>query len=112
MPLHETDFYRWTKDTSEKLRRGAWAGIDLCALAEEVEDMGKKEKAAFESRQAVLISHLWKWDLQPARRSRSWQATIQLQRNGIERLLEGSRVCVPSYRRFWPRRTRTRFCGR
>jgi hypothetical protein len=96
MKLYEADFYQWTKDTSDRLRRGEFTEIDLSALVEEVEDLGKREKNALESRLSVLICHLLKWDLQPGKRSRSWQATIALQRSRIERLLKQS----PSLRPF------------
>ena len=90
MKQYDADFFRWTQETSDHLRRGEFARIDVAALVEEVEDLGKREKSALQSRIAVLISHLLKWDLQPAKRSRSWQATIELQRNRIERLLRDS----------------------
>ena len=96
MKQYDADFFRWTQETSDQLRRGEFARIDVSALVEEVEDLGKLEKSALQSRVAVLISHLLKWDLQPAKRSRSWQATIELQRSRIERLLKQS----PSLRPF------------
>jgi hypothetical protein len=94
--LYETDFYQWTQETADRLRRGEVSQIDILALVEEVEDLGNRQKSALQSRLAVLISHLLKWDLQPSKRSNSWQATIQLQRNRIERLLKDS----PSLRPF------------
>jgi len=94
--LYEADYYRWTQDTSERLRRGEFSEIDVSSLVEEVEDLGKRERSALESRLAVVICHLLKWDRQPAKRSRSWQATIELQRNRVERLLRQS----PSLRPF------------
>jgi hypothetical protein len=94
--LYEADYYRWTQDTSERLRRGEFTKIDVSALVDEVEDLGKRERSALESRLAVLICHLLKWDCQPAKRSRSWQATIELQRTRVERLLRQS----PSLRPF------------
>jgi len=100
--LYETDYHRWTQETAEQLRRGERAlmevGIDVPALLEEVEDLGKKEQNALQSRLAILIGHLLKWDEQPAKRSRSWQATIELQRKRIERLLQKS----PSLRHYLP----------
>ena len=34
--------------------------------------------------------HMLKWDYQPARRSRSWKATVREQRNAIRRLIRRS----------------------
>jgi hypothetical protein len=96
MKQYDADFFRWTQETSDQLRRGEFAQIDVSSLVEEVEDLGKREKSALQRHVAVLISHLLKWDLQPAKRSRSWQATIELQRARIDRLLKQS----PSLRPF------------
>jgi hypothetical protein len=96
MSQYEADFFQWTKETANHLRSGEFKKIEVSALVEEVEDLGKREKSALQSRVAVLISHLLKWDHQPAKRSKSWQATIQLQRTRIERLLSQS----PSLRPF------------
>jgi hypothetical protein len=35
----------------------------------------------------ILLAHLLKWQYQPERRSRSWEATIKEQRRRIERVL-------------------------
>src|SRR5712691_8653754 len=94
--LYEADFFQWTQETSDRLRRGEFTKIDVPALVEEVEDLGKRQQSALQSRLAVLIGHLLKWDRQSGKRSGSWQATIQLQRNRIERLLSQS----PSLRPF------------
>lgn len=40
------------------------------------------------SRLAGLFLHLLKWQSQPERRGRSWQASIAFQRHGIARLLK------------------------
>ncbi|SPF41519.1 conserved hypothetical protein [Candidatus Sulfopaludibacter sp. SbA4] len=102
MKLYEADFYRWTQETSDRLRRGEFGEIDLVTLVEEVEDLGRREKNALESRLSVLICHLLKWDLQPGKRSKSWQATIALQRSRIERLLKQSPSLRPYLREVLP----------
>ena len=90
MKLYDSDYYEWTRETADALRRGEFATLDIASLVEEVEDLGKRERAALESRLTVLLAHLLKWDFQPSKRSRSWQATIELQRTRIERLLRQS----------------------
>jgi hypothetical protein len=101
--LYESDFFRWTQETSAHLRRGEFNQIDIHALVEEVEDLGKKEKRALKSRLAVLIRDLLKWDLQPAKRSTSCQATIELQRSQIEELLADSPSLKPLLDEILPR---------
>lgn len=95
MKLYDADFYRWTQETAGALRRGDLSSIDVFALIEEVEDLGKRERAALESRLAILIGHLLKWDFQPAKHSKSWQATIELQRTRIARLVRQSPSLQP-----------------
>lgn len=78
--LYHTDFYAWTQEQSALIRAGKLADIDLEHLAEEIEDMGKSEKRALESRLEVLLMHLLKWQFQPAYRGKSWKITIKEQR--------------------------------
>ena len=49
-------------------------------IAEEIEDVGKSEQRELESRMAVLLAHLLKWQYQPERRGVSWAVTIRTQR--------------------------------
>ena len=94
--LYDRDFYEWTLRNAELLRAGKASEADLDHIAEEIEDMGKRERRELVSRLGVLIGHLLKWQAQPDRRSRSWEATIRLQREEISDLLEE----MPSLRRY------------
>ena len=82
---HENDFYSWTQQQAELLRQGCLSEIDIANLIEEVEDMGRSEHRALESRLAVLLAHLLKWQYQPSQRSTSWEATIREQRRKVHR---------------------------
>jgi hypothetical protein len=72
------------------LREPAWALLDIDALIEKVESVGKAQQHQLRSRLEQLIMHLLKWVAQPERReqSRSWATSILLQRGRIARLLE------------------------
>jgi hypothetical protein len=94
--LYDRDFYAWAVRNAELLRSGHAEQADLTHIAEEIEDMGKRERRALQSRLGVLIGHLLKWQAQPELRSRSWQTTIRIQRREIAKLLADS----PSLRRF------------
>jgi len=85
--LYDEDFYEWTQATAHLLRTGRLDPIDLEHVAEEIEDMGKRDKLELESRMDVLIAHLLKWDYQVEKRSNSWMDTIEEQRRGIQRQL-------------------------
>jgi hypothetical protein len=86
--LYETDIVAWATEQAEFLRRGEWSALDIVHLAEEIEDVGRSEQRALRSRVAVLLSHLLKWQFQPALRSKSWIATIAVQRRAIARELQ------------------------
>ena len=85
--LYEIDFYEWTQRNAALLRSGNVSEADLAHVAEEIQEMGKRERRALLSRAAVLIAHLLKWHIQPERRSRSWEATIRIQRRDLAKLL-------------------------
>jgi hypothetical protein len=84
---YETDFYAWTQHQAALLRTRRLNELDIVNLIEEIEGLGRSEKRELESRLKVLLMHLLKWQFQPARRSRSWLATIRNQRNELRKLL-------------------------
>lgn len=86
--LYHTDIVAWANEQAALLREGDWAALDIANLAEEIEDVGKSEQRELRSRVAVLLSHLLKWQYQSALRSKSWRATIAVQRRAITRELE------------------------
>jgi hypothetical protein len=94
--LYDRDFYRWTVQNAELLRAGRTSEADLEHIAEEIEDMGKRERRELISRLSVLICHLLKWHKQPERRSKSWSATIALERKDLAKLLDE----MPSLHRY------------
>jgi hypothetical protein len=83
--LYDKDTYTWAMRQADALRRRSANEVDWDNVAEEIESVGKSEARELESRYAVLLAHLLKWRLQPEARSRSWEATIKIQRRMIER---------------------------
>jgi Domain of unknown function DUF29 len=86
----DDDFVAWLNDQAAILRRGAFDRLDVDALADELEDMAKRERRELESRMKVLLQHLLNWEFQADRRSRSWLVTMDDQRDEIGRLLRDS----------------------
>ncbi|NEV64292.1 DUF29 domain-containing protein [Thiorhodococcus minor] len=84
---YDRDVIAWANEQARLLRTGQFDRLDIEHLAEEVEDVGKSEQPELASRMAVLLAHLLKWQFQPARRSRSWEARIRARRDSIERRL-------------------------
>ena len=85
--LYERDCYAWSIEQAKALRERRFADLDIENLAEEIEDVGKSEYRALESALTVLLMHLLKWDHQPSRRSRSWEATVRDQRRSAIKTL-------------------------
>jgi hypothetical protein len=86
--LYATDFYAWTQQQASLLRNHEWSQIDLQNLIEEIESLGKQQRQELRNRLSILIGHLLKWEFQSQRRSRSWLATLRIQRLDTAELLE------------------------
>jgi hypothetical protein len=93
--LYETDFYAWTQEQATLLRNQQWSQIDLPNLIEEIESLGKQQRQELRNRLSILLGHLLKWQYQPQHRSRSWLATLRIQRLDIIELLEDNPSLKP-----------------
>lgn len=93
--LYEVDFYAWTQEQVSLLRHRQWSQIDLAHLIEEIESLGKQQRQELRNRLSILIGHLLKWQYQPQRRSRSWLATLHIQRLDTVELLEDNPSLKP-----------------
>jgi hypothetical protein len=85
---YEKDFYSWTQEQADLLRKGQFNNLDIPNLIEEIETMGRSEKRELESRLTILLLHLLKWKFQEVRRGRSWQLSIDEQRIQFEETLD------------------------
>jgi len=85
---YDLDVIAWANEQARLLRSGLFSQLDIEHLAEEIEDVGKSEQRELESRMAVLLAHLIKWQFQPDRRGSSWRITLADQRQGIARRLK------------------------
>jgi hypothetical protein len=92
---YEHDFYAWTQEQAALLRSQQWSQIDLPNLIEEIESLGKQQRQELRNRLSVLVGHLLKWEYQPQQRSRSWLATLRVQRRDTLRLLQDNPSLKP-----------------
>ena len=92
--LYDQDFYAWANQQAWLLRDGKLAQADIEHIAEEIESMGNAERRELESRLAVVLMHLLKWQFQPERRGKSSRLTIIEQRRRLQRHL----TAVPGLR--------------
>ena len=86
--LYDRDFAQWALCNAELLRSGRVAEADLAHIAEENAGLANQERRAVQSRLARLIQHLLKWQVQPMKRSASWQSPIAEQRFRVRKLLD------------------------
>lgn len=87
---HETDFFAWAKSQATALEQRRTEQLDWDHLADEIKSLANSEKSEIESRLAVLLQHLLKWDYQPSGRKTGWRATVVEQRRRIARRLRES----------------------
>ncbi|CAK0764071.1 conserved hypothetical protein [Gammaproteobacteria bacterium] len=86
--LYKTDFHAWTLTVTELIRQRQFTELNLEDLAEELADLGKKERYELANRLVILLAHLLKWQFQPIQRSSSWRGSINEQRTQIARHLK------------------------
>lgn len=93
-PSYKTDYAAWLGNQLSLLKADRWNEVDKENLIDEVESLGRSDFKGFVSAIEIVLVHMLKWDFQPEKRVRSWQASIIEHRRRIEAELEDS----PSYR--------------
>ncbi|HQR06961.1 MAG TPA: DUF29 domain-containing protein [Gemmatales bacterium] len=88
--LFEQDETAWLEAMADLIRLEQFDQLDYPHLLEYLDDMARRDKREVESRLAVLLSHQLKWEYQKEKRSPSWQATIEAQRQELILLLESA----------------------
>lgn len=84
---YDRDLYSWAVEQAALLRAGKLSEADALNIAEELDDVGNEQYDKLESALRIILLHLLKWDHQPEQRSRSWYASITVQRNHVEKVL-------------------------
>ena len=86
--LYETDETAWLEQMSKLINERRYRELDYQHLSEYLLDMAKRDRREVLHRLTTLLTHLLKWDYQPRKRSRSWQAIILRQRHDLQDLFE------------------------
>ena len=86
--LYDTDIPAWAFQQAALLKDRKFDELDLDAIIDEIESMGKAEHRELLNRLTVLIAHLLKWQFQPERQGNSWRNTIRTQRIEIPEHIE------------------------
>ena len=103
--LYDADFFQWTQEQAALLRQVPGERIKLPIdwnhAAEEIEDMGRGDLRAVNSRIGVILEHLLKLEHSPVGNPRDgWIETVVRCRGDVSRILDDS----PSLRRKLPER--------
>jgi hypothetical protein len=99
---YETDVARWSTEQAALLRRLAAgeqvnAAIDWPNVIDEVETVGRSERAALRSHLVVIIEHLMKLAASPASEPRKgWMDSINRARDEVQIVLQDSPSLRPA----------------
>jgi hypothetical protein len=85
--LYHSDETAWLEQMAALAGADDAASMDLRNLSEYLADMARRDKREVLQRLVVLLVHLLKWEHRPEKRSRSWELTIQEQREELQDLL-------------------------
>jgi hypothetical protein len=91
--LYESDYYHWLQTTAIQLKRQDLEALDWENLIEEIESLGRKERAELRNRLTILFEHLLKlkyWDAEKEPNERGWKLTVKEQQIQIRRNLADS----------------------
>jgi hypothetical protein len=88
--IYEIDFYRWTVEQAAALRDKAWERVDVEAVAEEIESLGRRDRREIGLRLEILLIRLLKYQYQPELRCGSWRGSIVEARAGIAAVIDDS----------------------
>ncbi len=94
--LYERDFCSWTQRQADLLRSGQLQALDITNLVEEIETLGRSERASLKSAYRLICSHLLNMKYQTAKFTRSWYNTVDRERDEVVEILDenpGLRPC-------------------
>jgi hypothetical protein len=90
MPTYDEDVYAWAFEQARFLREGRFDLLDIEHLADEIEDVGKREMRELAKQMSVLLAYLLKWHYLPAERTGSRPAMIEARRLDVAEILDDS----------------------
>lgn len=88
--LYDTDFVEWTAHTAELLRQGRFDEVDREHVAEEIEDLGKRECKEARSELRRILMRLIERKIQPESAAAVWRGPIMNSRYEIRNMLDSS----------------------
>src|SRR5438874_1752000 len=86
--LYESDETAWLETMAELIRANKYKDLDYVHLGEYLSDMAKRDRREVQNRLAILLAHVLNWTYQKKKRSGGWRATIIVQSQELEELVE------------------------
>ena len=86
--LYQEDETAWLEMMARLISECRLQELDYEHLGEYLSDMARRDRREVDSRLAILLTHLLKWEYQPEKRSGSWRGRILEQRSEFRLLLE------------------------
>lgn len=90
MSTYEEDVSAWAFEQARFLREHRFDLLDIEHLADEIEDVGKREMSELAKQMSVLLAYLLKWRYLPAERTGSRSAMIEARRLDVADILNDS----------------------
>ncbi len=94
--LYDTDIVAWAEGQADALRRRAANEIDWNNVAEEIEDVARRDRYRIYGALVNAMTHLLKWQFQSEMRSGAWRSVVVTARDRIAKLIKDS----PSLRNY------------
>lgn len=88
--FYDSDIAAWAEQQADALRRRAANEIDWENVAEEIEDVARRDRDRIYGALLTAITHLLKWQFQPEMRSGTWRSAIVRARDRIAKLVKDS----------------------
>jgi uncharacterized protein DUF29 len=93
--LYDSDTARWAEEQAELLRRMGKGErvndlVDWANVAEEIEDVAKRDRDRIYGQLVTALTHLLKWQHQPEMRSGAWRSAVVKARDRIAKLVKDS----------------------
>jgi len=98
--LAMTSHYQTAVAINNELKQGHIEDSTI-GIEELIDALSRSEKRALRSQLTRLMMHIIKWQIQPNRRSRTWQSTISSARIEIEEILEEEPHLKPQVPQLW-----------
>jgi len=95
-----TSHYQTAVAVKNELQQGHLEESTI-GIEELIDALSRSEKRALRSQLTRLMMHILKWQIQPERRSRSWQSTISNAKIEIEEILEEEPHLKPQLPQLW-----------